>query len=96
LGLMLLLEVSIARAFQTIVAVVVVVVVGIVSWGRTSIVSIVVRVSRMIVGLGTTVTHVDADADDNVPVTSSPLNYSYAPPLISRSDDTLAVLDTIF
>jgi hypothetical protein len=61
---MLLLEVSIARAFQTVVAVVVVVVVvGIVSWGRTSIVSIVVRVSRMIVGLGTTVTHVDADAD---------------------------------
>jgi hypothetical protein len=62
---MLLLEVSIARAFQTIVAVVVVVavVVGIVSWGRTSIVSIVVRVSRMIVGLGTTVTHVDDDAD---------------------------------
>ena len=57
---MLLLEVLIARAFQRTIAVVAVVavavVIGIVSWGRTSIVGIVVRVSR-VVGLGTTVAH---------------------------------------
>jgi hypothetical protein len=66
---MLLLELLIsaiavtARAFQIIltlaVAIIAVVTVigGIVSWRRTAIVILVSRVSCMLVGLGTTVTH---------------------------------------